>query len=44
MQIIFLFFGLITVAYSALVWLSLPDSPVSARFLKGDERLVAIER
>ncbi|KAK7897991.1 hypothetical protein LTR67_004623 [Exophiala xenobiotica] len=43
-QIIFLFFGLITVAYSALVWLLLPDSPVSARFLKGDERLVAIER
>ncbi|KAJ9624323.1 hypothetical protein H2204_010879 [Knufia peltigerae] len=43
-QIIFLFFGLITVAYSVLVWFFLPDSPVSARFLHGEDRLVAIER
>ncbi|KIX07419.1 uncharacterized protein Z518_02072 [Rhinocladiella mackenziei CBS 650.93] len=43
-QIIFLFFGLITVVYSALVWWFLPDSPVTARFFKGDEKLVAIER
>ncbi|KAL2413691.1 putative transporter [Exophiala dermatitidis] len=43
-QIIFLFFGLITVAYSALVLFVLPDSPVTARFLKGEDKLVAIER
>jgi len=43
-QIIFLFFGLITVAYSALVWFFLPDSPMTARFLHGDDKLVAIER
>ncbi|KIW18933.1 hypothetical protein PV08_03222 [Exophiala spinifera] len=43
-QIIFLFFGLITIAYSAVVWFFLPDSPVSARFLHGEDRLVAIER
>lgn len=43
-QIIFLFFGLITVAYSVLVWFFLPDSPMTARFLRGDDKLVAIER
>ncbi|KAL2431503.1 putative transporter [Exophiala dermatitidis] len=43
-QIIFLFFGLITVAYSVLVLFVLPDSPVTARFLKGEDKLVAIER
>lgn len=43
-QIIFLFFGLITVVYSVLVWFFLPDSPMTARFLQGDDKLVAIER
>lgn len=43
-QIIFLFFGLITVVYSGLVWWLLPDSPMTARFLKGEDKLVAIER
>jgi hypothetical protein len=43
-QIIFLFFGLITVVFSVVVWFFLPDSPLTARFLKGDDRLVAIER
>jgi len=43
-QIIFMFFGIITVAYSSLVYLFMPDSPITAKFLKGDDRLVAIER
>ncbi|KAJ9616884.1 hypothetical protein H2200_000604 [Cladophialophora chaetospira] len=43
-QIIFLFFGLITVVFTAIVWFFLPDSPLTARFLKGEDRLVAIER
>jgi len=43
-QIIFLFFGVITVAYSSLVYLFMPDSPVNAKFLNEEDRLVAIER
>ncbi|KAK4942597.1 hypothetical protein LTR10_017726 [Elasticomyces elasticus] len=43
-QIIFLFFGLITVVYSFFVYWLLPDSPVSARFLNDEDKLVAIER
>ncbi|KAK5953152.1 hypothetical protein OHC33_005720 [Knufia fluminis] len=43
-QIIFLFFGLITIAYSAVVFFFLPDNPMTAKFLKGDDRLVAVER
>lgn len=43
-QIIFLFFGLITVVYSSVVFFFLPDSPVTARFFNDDDRLVAVER
>ena len=43
-QIIFLFFGLITVAFSAVVYFFLPDSPIEARFLKEDDTLIALER
>ncbi|KAK5106250.1 hypothetical protein LTS08_000368 [Lithohypha guttulata] len=43
-QIIFLFFGLITVAYAFVVYFFLPDSPMTARFFTSDDRLVAVER
>ncbi|KAK8161729.1 allantoate permease [Phyllosticta citrichinensis] len=43
-QIIFLFCGLLTVVFSVVVFLFMPDSPVDAKFLKGDDKLVAIER
>ncbi|OJJ36668.1 hypothetical protein ASPWEDRAFT_38276 [Aspergillus wentii DTO 134E9] len=43
-QIIFLFFGLITVAFSSVVLLFMPDSPVRAKFLNEEDKLVAIER
>ncbi|GAM89756.1 hypothetical protein ANO11243_077950 [Dothideomycetidae sp. 11243] len=43
-QIIFLFFGLITVVYSSCILLFLPDSPMTAKFLKGDDKLIAVER
>ncbi|RMZ77795.1 hypothetical protein DV737_g4219, partial [Chaetothyriales sp. CBS 132003] len=44
-QIIFLFFGLITVGYSAVVLLLMPDSPLQTKIFKTEEdRLVAIER
>lgn len=35
---------LITIAYSAVVFFFLPDSPMTARFLDEDDKLVAIER
>lgn len=43
-QIIFLFFGLITITFSAVVLIFMPDSPVRAKFLKEDDKPVAIER
>jgi hypothetical protein len=43
-QIIFLFCGLLTVTFSILVLIYLPDSPMKARFLKGDDKLIAVER
>ncbi|KAI0340252.1 MFS general substrate transporter [Trametopsis cervina] len=43
-QTIFLFIGLLTVVLSPLVWLILPDSPTTARFLDHEEKIVAIER
>jgi len=43
-QIIFLFFGLITVAFSVVMYIFMPDSPVEARFLKDEDKLIAIER
>jgi MFS family permease len=43
-QIIFLFCGLLTVAFSAVIFIFMPDSPMEAKFLKGDDKLIAIER
>ncbi|KAF8199900.1 MFS transporter [Mycena galopus ATCC 62051] len=43
-QIIFLFTGLLTVAFSAVVYLVLPDSPTTARFLTFDEKILVVER
>ncbi|KAK7005917.1 major facilitator superfamily domain-containing protein [Favolaschia claudopus] len=43
-QIIFLFTGLITVAFSAVVYLVLPDSPTTARFLSFEEKILVVER
>lgn len=42
LKIIFLFCGLLTVVFSVVVLLVLPDSPMQARFLKGDDKLLAI--
>ncbi|KAI2469060.1 MFS general substrate transporter [Annulohypoxylon bovei var. microspora] len=43
-QIIFLFFGLITVAFSFVMVTFMPDSPVEAKFLNDHDKQVAIER
>ncbi|EPE05156.1 allantoate permease [Ophiostoma piceae UAMH 11346] len=44
-QIIFLFFGLITVAFSGVMYVFMPDSPVEAKFLKTDhDKVIAVER
>lgn len=43
-QIIFLFCGLLTACFSLVVFLFLPDSPMQARFLEGNDKLIAIER
>lgn len=43
-QIIFLFCGLLTVAFSIVIFLFMPDSPMEAKFLKGHDKLVAVER
>jgi hypothetical protein len=43
-QIIFLFCGALTVAFSVIIFLFMPDSPMEAKFLKGDDKLIAIER
>ncbi|EPS27703.1 hypothetical protein PDE_02647 [Penicillium oxalicum 114-2] len=43
-QIIFLFFGLITIGVALAVLLFMPDSPTTAKFLNEEDKLVAIER
>ncbi|RFU28736.1 hypothetical protein B7463_g7630, partial [Scytalidium lignicola] len=43
-QIIFLFCGLVTVVFSVVVFVYLPDSPVDAKFLNDHEKLLAVER
>ncbi|KAJ7141322.1 MFS transporter [Mycena epipterygia] len=43
-QIIFLFTGLLTVVFSVVVYLVLPDSPTTARFLTHEEKILAVER
>ncbi|KAI0844059.1 MFS general substrate transporter [Daldinia vernicosa] len=43
-QIIFLFFGIITVAFSFVMLAFMPDSPVEAKFLNDEDKLIAVER
>ncbi|KIM98800.1 hypothetical protein OIDMADRAFT_104751 [Oidiodendron maius Zn] len=43
-QIIFLFCGLLTVVFSIIVFIFMPDSPVEAKFLNEHDKLVAVER
>ncbi|KAF7191786.1 putative transporter [Pseudocercospora fuligena] len=43
-QIIFLFCGLLTVVYSISVFIWMPDSPMTAKFLTEPEKIVAVER
>ncbi|KAJ5724076.1 hypothetical protein N7488_002111 [Penicillium malachiteum] len=43
-QIIFLFFGLLTVAFSSVVLIFMPDSPIKSNFMSEEDKLVAIER
>ncbi|KAK4143438.1 major facilitator superfamily domain-containing protein [Dichotomopilus funicola] len=43
-QIIFLFCGCLTLAWSIVTFIFMPDSPMTAKFLKGDDGLIAIER
>lgn len=39
-----MFFGLITVAFSIVMFYFMPDSPVEAKFLNDNDKLIAIER
>ncbi|KAH8670703.1 major facilitator superfamily domain-containing protein [Ilyonectria robusta] len=43
-QTIFLFCGLLTVLYSVVVLILMPDSPMEAKYLTERERLIATER
>ncbi|KAI9154843.1 allantoate permease [Paramyrothecium foliicola] len=43
-QVIFLFCGAITVAFSAVMFIFMPDSPVECKFLTKEDKLIAIER
>ncbi|KAM5345898.1 hypothetical protein ACJ41O_011759 [Fusarium nematophilum] len=43
-QIIFLFFGVITVGVSFIMFFWMPDSPTEAKFLTDDDKVIAIER
>jgi MFS family permease len=43
-QIIFMFCGLLTVAYSFVVLVFMPDSPMKAKYLNERERLIAVQR
>ncbi|PYH41528.1 putative MFS transporter [Aspergillus saccharolyticus JOP 1030-1] len=43
-QIIFLFFGLLTIVFSAFIFYFMPDSPVQSTFLGEEDKLLAIER
>ncbi|KAK1992710.1 major facilitator superfamily transporter [Colletotrichum falcatum] len=43
-QIIFLFCGLLTVSYSFVVLVLMPDSPMSAKYLTEREKVIAVER
>jgi MFS family permease len=43
-QVIFLFCGLLTVAYAIVVLILMPDSPMKAKYLSERERIIAVER
>ncbi|KAF2194413.1 MFS general substrate transporter [Zopfia rhizophila CBS 207.26] len=43
-QVIFLFCGLLTVVVSIFVFIFMPDSPMEAKFLNRDEKVIATER
>ena len=43
-QIIFMFCGLLTVAYAVAVLILMPDSPMEAKYLTDREKIVAVER
>ncbi|KOS17466.1 putative transporter [Escovopsis weberi] len=43
-QIIFLFFGLVTVVISVVMFYWMPDSPTEAKFLSDEDKVLAIER
>ncbi|KAK7581012.1 hypothetical protein V3481_013135 [Fusarium oxysporum f. sp. vasinfectum] len=43
-QIIFLFFGAITVGVSFVMFFWMPDSPTEAKFLTDEDKIIAIER
>jgi ABC-type multidrug transport system fused ATPase/permease subunit len=43
-QIIFLFFGAITVAVAFIMFFWMPDSPTEAKFLTDEDKIIAIER
>ncbi|KAK7935709.1 hypothetical protein PG985_001204 [Apiospora marii] len=43
-QIIFIFFGVITVAFSFVMFFYMPDSPVEAKFLDDHDKAIALER
>lgn len=43
-QIIFLFCGLLTVVYSAIMLIFMPDSPMEAKYLEEREKVIAVER
>ncbi|OAQ66380.1 allantoate permease [Pochonia chlamydosporia 170] len=43
-EIIFLFFGIVTVFVSGIMFYWMPDSPTEAKFLSDDDKVIAIER
>ncbi|KAK0648394.1 major facilitator superfamily domain-containing protein [Cercophora newfieldiana] len=43
-QIIFLFCGLLTIVYSVIVLIYMPDSPMEAKYLTEREKVIAVER
>ncbi|RAR03317.1 major facilitator superfamily transporter [Stemphylium lycopersici] len=43
-QIVFMFCGLLTVTYSLVVLIFMPDSPMKAKYLNERERFIAVQR
>lgn len=41
---LFIFLGTLTMAIGVLLFFLLPDSPLNARFLNADEKVMAVER